>query len=227
MAAPQSPIPVIDVSPLFDGTILSPFGPSPAAREVCNTIHNACLTYGFFQATNTNVPSVLISQLAAALERFFALPEDQKLALHVQKGGPAWRGYMPWGGEGTKGKPDLKEGFYGGPEHDESHPLFGMPLHGKNQFPDAAVPEMRPAVLEYIDKITELGKTLCDAMSVGLELEPAFIRDNYLSPEPIQLFRAFRYVNKPEAMKLTEGEPQYGIGEHSGMFEPLSHTIAS
>lgn len=210
-------VPIIDASPLFDGTLFSPTGPSPAARAACDAIHNACMTYGFFQVTNTNVPSDLITAVRDAMERFFALPEEQKLALHVAKGGPAWRGYMPWGGEGTKGRLDLKEGFYGGPEHDKSHLLFGAPLHGKNQFPDEAVPEMRPAILEYIDKITELGKTLCDAMSLGLGLDPAYIRDNYLSPEPIQLFRAFRYVNKPEAMKLEENTPRYGIGEHSGM----------
>lgn len=53
--------------------------------------------------------------------------------MQVKDGGPAWRGYMPWGGEGMKGKTDMKERFYGGSEHDQSHPLFGLPLHGKNQ----------------------------------------------------------------------------------------------
>lgn len=76
---------------------------------------------------------------------------------------------------------------------------------------------MRAVVLEYIDKITELGMTLSDAITVGLGLNPGYIQRNYLSPEPIQLFRAFRYVNRPEALKLDDSQPQYGIGEHSGM----------
>ena len=62
---------------------------------------------------------------------------------------------MPWGGEGTKGSTDQKEGFYGGPElnPEDDHPLKGMPTYGKNQFPDEDVPEMRKVELEYIEKV--------------------------------------------------------------------------
>src|SRR5438876_583602 len=36
--------------------------------------------------------------------------------LHMSRGGRAWRGYFPVGGELTSGKPDLKEGIYFGAE---------------------------------------------------------------------------------------------------------------
>lgn len=120
---------------------------------------------------------------------------------------------MPLGGEGTHGRTDRKEGIYFGPEHSKEHPLIGLPLHGQNQFPDEAVPNMRPTVLEYIAQITELGKTVTDAISLSFELDPHFIRDNYLQPEPVALFRCFKYV--PRANR--EGETDsFGIGEHSG-----------
>ena len=57
---------------------------------------------------------------------------------------------MPLGGEGTRGRVDHKEGIYFGPEHPEGHPHAGLPLHGRNQFPDeASVPGMRETVLQY------------------------------------------------------------------------------
>lgn len=206
----SSTIPVIDVSPLFDTTLQTQI-PSAAASKTVAAIHVACSTTGFFQITNTNIPPSLITSLRDSLEQFFALPEDQKLALHVAKGGAAWRGYMPWGGEGTKGRTDQKEGLYASAEHTEAHPPFGSPLYGRNQFP-AQIPELSSVVLEYIDKITELGKVLCDAMSVGLGLDHDHIRTSILDyPEPLQLFRAFRYVRKE-----SKDHGAYGIGEHSG-----------
>src|SRR6202008_530350 len=108
----------------------------------------------------------------------------QKLALHVRKAGVAWRGYMPLGGEHTHGKLDHKEGMYFGPEQSADHPQAGMPLHGKNQFPDDALPDMRATVLTYIDQVTDLGKTICDAISLSLGLDGQFIRGHYLQPEP-------------------------------------------
>jgi isopenicillin N synthase-like dioxygenase len=117
---------------------------------------------------------------------------------------------MPWGGEGTNGRSDQKEGFYGGPElnPEVDHALKGLPTYGKNQFPDEDVPEMRTLVLEYIDKVTELGLTISDAMSMGLGLEKEEVRRRVLEPEPIQLFRAFKYSGR-------EGVDSCGIEEHS------------
>lgn len=130
---------------------------------------------------------------------------------------------MPWGGEGTKGSTDQKEGFYGGPElsPDGDNPLKGMPTYGMNQFPDEDVPEMRKVVLEYIEKVTELGLIISDAMSLGLGLDKSEVRRRVLEPEPIQLFRAFKYSGR-------EGVESYGIGEHSdfGLLTILSQNAA-
>jgi isopenicillin N synthase-like dioxygenase len=90
----------------------------------------------------------------------------------------------------------------------DEHPLKGMPTHGQNQFPDEDIPEMRTLVLEYIGKVTELGLIISDAMSVGLGFEKGEVRRRFLEPEPIQLFRSFKYSAR-------EGVKSYGIGEHS------------
>lgn len=129
---------------------------------------------------------------------------------------------MPWGGEGTHGYSDQKEGFYGGPElaPSDDHPLGNMPTYGQNQFPDEDVPELRALVLEYIDKVTELGLAISDAMSLGLGLEKEEVRRLVLEPEPIQLFRSFKYSGR-------EGLNSFGIGEHSdfGFLTILSQNI--
>ncbi|KID65428.1 2OG-Fe(II) oxygenase, partial [Metarhizium brunneum ARSEF 3297] len=161
---------------------------------------------------------------------FFDLPLESKMALDVHSGGVAWRGYMPLGGEHTHGRLDWKEGLYVGPEHADDHPLAGLPLHGRNQFPDFDLPEMRPTVLKYVDQVTELGKTLTDMFSLALGLSRAELRQTLLEPEPVVLFRCFKYqavegqlfqdkivgVGDREKSRDGTGEQSFGIGEHTG-----------
>lgn len=99
------------------------------------------------------------------------MPLNEKLALDVQHGGTVWRGYMPLGGEKTRGRVDLKESFYFGPEHSEHQPLAGKSLHGRNQLPDKSVPYMRATVLAHIDEVMELGKTLTDICLLAMGFE--------------------------------------------------------
>jgi isopenicillin N synthase-like dioxygenase len=68
---------------------------------------------------------------------------------------------------------------------------------------------MRKLALEYIEKVTELGLAISDAISVGLGLEKREVRRRILEPEPIQLFRSFKY-------SVREGVESCSIGEHSG-----------
>jgi len=114
---------------------------------------------------------------------------------------------MRKGGEGTHGHVDHKEGLYFGKEHEDNHPNKGLPLHGKNQFP-VSIPEMKPAVLLYIDAVVDLGQALMDAFSLALKLDPLYIRTRYTS-DPIVIFRAFNYP------PCSEGEDKCGIGKHT------------
>jgi isopenicillin N synthase-like dioxygenase len=88
-------------------------------------------------------------------------------------------------------------------------------LHGKNQFPDERIPEMRRAVLGYIKEVLVLGDTICAAISVSMGFESGFFRDKYLKDEPVAFFRTWRYQLGEEAE--LDG-PMWGIGEHSGRF---------
>ncbi|KAI0146281.1 hypothetical protein GGR57DRAFT_506576 [Xylariaceae sp. FL1272] len=203
-------VPVIDIAPYFTD------GPScEESRHVAQLIHEAASKWGFFMITNTSVDPETQSALVSSARAFFDLPEEIKLALDVRAGGPAWRGYMPLGGEHTHGSLDWKEGLYVGPEHGDKHTLYGMPLHGKNQFPDHALPEMRHDVLEYLQQVTELGKTLTDIFSLALGLEHKELRQRLIEPEPVVLFRCFKYAPLQEKAALENGDEGYGIGEHT------------
>ncbi|THH08242.1 hypothetical protein EW146_g9056 [Bondarzewia mesenterica] len=207
---------VIDVSALISSTQ----SPSPEAIQASKRIYDAFSTSGFFQIVGHDVPLDLQTSLVQCIDQFFAQPKEDKVALHVKNGGVAWRGYMPLGGESTHGRTDRKEGMYFGLEHPSDHQHTGMPLHGKNQFPDAAIPTMRAIVLEYIDQIIRLGKIICDGISLSLGLDRDFVRNNYLQPEPVALFRCFKYPGSERE------EDIYGIGEHSdfGLLTILKQT---
>ena len=51
-----------------------------------------------------------------------AQPLETKLAIRMELGGLAWRGYFPVRGELTRGRPDLKEGLYFGAELPDEPP---------------------------------------------------------------------------------------------------------
>jgi isopenicillin N synthase-like dioxygenase len=78
-------IPVIDYGPYFAGE------PGELERLATEVAH-ACENIGFFYALNHGVPKDLIERAFAASRRFFALPNEQKLALRLNDNNI---GYLP------------------------------------------------------------------------------------------------------------------------------------
>src|SRR5262245_27825329 len=90
------------------------FGADSAARAMAGrAIGRAGADLGFFYVTGHGAA---LAPLAKEAHAFFALPETEKLQIAMERGGRAWRGYFPVGGELTSGAPDLKEGLYFGEE---------------------------------------------------------------------------------------------------------------
>ncbi|KAH7083411.1 hypothetical protein BKA63DRAFT_549789 [Paraphoma chrysanthemicola] len=206
-------VPVIDLAPYY----LAGSQHQEAQRTI-QAIHAAASTWGFFIVTGTKVSPQVQSSLLSSSRSFFDLPLEVKKALDVRNGGAAWRGYMPLGGEQTHGHMDWKEGLYVGPEHADDHPLVGLPLHGKNQFPDHVLPDMRHEVLDYVAEATKLGETLTEIFSLGLGLSQKELHERLLEPEPVVLFRCFKYMptdsDAPDESK-ENGKDDFGIGEHT------------
>jgi isopenicillin N synthase-like dioxygenase len=200
-------LPVVDVGPL-----LAPRPqPTKAAgvTAVARQIEAACREHGFFYVTGHGVAPGLLTRLEQACTAFFARPEAEKMEIAMARGGPAWRGYFPVGAELTSGQPDLKEGLYFGAELPDDDPRVraGLPLHGRNLFP-RQVPELRDAVLAYIDALTGLGQAVLRGVALSLGLDADYFAAGYTA-RPTVLFRVFRYPAAPP------GDSGWGVGEHT------------
>src|SRR5262245_2893363 len=189
-------LPVINVSSLRD--------PAADHAAVAAAIGAACRDSGFFYVSGHGVPSVLLNQLDALSREFFALPDDTKQLIAMTRGGRAWRGWFPVGGELTSGRPDLKEGLYFGTELPGGHPL---PLHGPNLFP-SEVPSLRTVVLAYMDALVVVAQTVLRGIALSLDLDPTYFASSYTA-NPTVLFRVFHYPPQPPA------DDGWGVGEHT------------
>jgi isopenicillin N synthase-like dioxygenase len=177
--------------------------------HAAGAIGRACRDTGFFYATDHGIGADTLAALDAASRRFFALPEARKMEIAMARGGRAWRGYFPVGGELTSGKPDLKQGLYFGEELGEDDPRVaaGLPLHGSNLFPED-VPELAPAVLRFMSEATRAAHTIMEAVALSLGLDAQYFRRTYTA-RPTLLFRIFEYPAAPA------NEDGWGVGEHT------------
>jgi isopenicillin N synthase-like dioxygenase len=204
MAGDFSRLPIIDIGALVNG--------AAERYRVADQIGRACRESGFFYITGHCVDDRLQQRLEELSRYFFAQDPDEKLDIRMERGGRAWRGYFPVGGELTSGKPDLKEGLYFGAELDQEHPLVrsGTPMHGANLFPKN-IPLFRETVLEYMADMTRLGDKLMEGIALSLGLEGSFFNERYTS-DPLILFRIFNYP--PEAEAVSE-QQRWGVGAHT------------
>jgi isopenicillin N synthase-like dioxygenase len=125
----------------------------------------------------------------------------------MARGGLAWRGWFPVGGELTSGRPDRKEGVYFGTELPLTDPRVaaGTPLHGPNLFPSD--PDgIGPVVLRWIKEVTALGQAVLGGIALGLGLDRDWF-GRHLTADPTVLFRIFHYP---------PGDTEsWGVGEHT------------
>jgi isopenicillin N synthase-like dioxygenase len=200
---PVPTLPVVDVSALLGAASLQ------QQRAVAGQIETACRDTGFFYVTGHGVPPEVLTGLDAAARAFFGLPDEVKAQISMAAGGRAWRGWFPVGGELTSGRPDLKEGIYFGTELGADHPRVraGLPLHGRNLFP-AQVPELRAAVLSYLDALTGVGLGVLRGVALSLDLPGDYFEQGYAA-EPTVLFRIFHYPPAPP------GSDEWGVGAHT------------
>jgi isopenicillin N synthase-like dioxygenase len=199
-----SHIPIIDISPFVLGT--------SQRAAVAAQIGQACRECGFFYVIGHDVDEGLQQRLEQLSRQFFAQNLETKMDIRMERGGRAWRGYFPVGGELTSGKPDRKEGIYFGAELEDDHPLVkaGTPMHGSNLFP-ANIPLFRETVLDYMAAMTQLAHTLMAGIALSLGLEESYFVDRYTS-DPLILFRIFNYPPDPSPHDL---EQSWGVGEHT------------
>lgn len=119
-------IPVIDLALAKD----------PASRpKLLEDLRYVLTEVGFLYVSNHGVPETVIENLTKALPILFALPQDSKAAIALDKS-PHFLGYSDTGHECTGGKVDFREQVEFATEltdsWDDGQPLYER-LRGPNQ----------------------------------------------------------------------------------------------
>lgn len=193
-------IPLIDLTGLIGAE-----DDAPGARAVAQEIAFALENIGFFYVTGHGVPDALNAGAFEMAKRLFALPLEEKMALHIKHSGPALRGYTELFGENTDPTrtQDLKEVFDIGPERAETRPFFGP-----NPWPPS-LPALAPLMQEYLSAMQSLGKTLLRGIALSLGLPGDYFVAMTQDPVSIQ-----RIIHYPSQEKVSD-DRIIGIGAHT------------
>lgn len=196
-------LPVVDITTLMEG------GQVVEDIWTVQDLDAACRSHGFFYLVGHGIPQNVLDELEAQSRQFFAMPDEAKAQIAMPKGGAAWRGWFPVGGEVTSGRPDLKEGVYFGEELGAQDPRVqaGWPMHGANLWPDNP-PGFRPAVEAYMAGAVKAAHILTEGLSLALGLGFEYFHKKFTA-DPTVLFRIFHY---PPQAGVESG---YGVGEHT------------
>lgn len=201
MSQPSTNIPLID---------FSQFSASPQQREAfLSELRYAAREIGFFYLKNHGIDKTLLSDVQNSSRQFFALPEEEKLAVAMINSSH-FRGYNRAASEITRGQPDWREQFDLGAERaklpiDDNTPAWAR-LQGPNQWPEA-LPELRPLLLRWQREMTAMSLRLLRAFALALKLpEEAF--DPLYGEKPNEHIKLIRYPGRPE------GEGNQGVGAH-------------
>ncbi|MGO4679004.1 isopenicillin N synthase family dioxygenase [Microbacterium sp. 2MCAF23] len=190
-------LPILDLSRLDAGP--------EAAAAFRDDLRAATHDVGFFYLTGTGVTPELERRLHQAAKDFFALPEDEKLAIENVKS-PHFRGYTRIGGERTQGAVDWREQIDIGPEREavDGGPGYNR-LIGPNLWPEAQ-PELREVVAEWHEHLSGVARKLLRAWALALGAEETYFEQNF--GDPSTLIKIVRYPGTHEP------EPQQGVGAH-------------
>lgn len=205
--AVSSLIPVIDFGPYFAGR-------PGALDELAGQLRHACETIGFFYAANHGVPDALIDRAFAASRRFHALPLADKLALGLNENNI---GYMPMNasvqGASTvhkATKPNQNESFFISHDRAADHPdvLAGIPLRGRNQWPDA-MPGLREDMMAYFHALSAMCDRMLPGFAAALDMPPDTFAPFFANEAHINL----RFLHYPPQEDTSENT--FGAAPHT------------
>jgi len=197
-------LPIIDISGLSSANIAD-------RKAVGAALRVACLDKGFFYIKNHGVSEDLISDVFSEAAAFFALPSEQKDEVNKAKS-PCNRGYETLQGQTLEAgaPPDLKEGYYVGPDHapDDPRVLAGMFNHGANQWPPQR-PNFKPVMQAYLNEMMVLSARMMEGIALSLDLPENYF-DGY-NRDPMATVRLLHYPPQPAQARPN----QKGAGAHT------------
>ena len=191
-------IPVIDISPLRDGTDTS---------GVAHALHAASQGLGFIYITGHGIADDTIAAARDAAYGFFRSPPDAKEQVRVSG---AHRGWLARGGARMQddAKADLKESFIWGWEDASGTLPDAHPLRGVNRWPSAPA-GLQDAAMAYFHAAHGVAHHLMRGFAIGLDLEPEFFLRT--ADRPLSRASFVYYPAQPPEM----GADQFGVGPHT------------
>ncbi len=171
--AMPSNVPIVDISALY--------GNDPAAKKaVAAKIGAACDEIGFFYATGHNVPVETIDRAVAAADRFFSLPEAERLKVKADKNN---RGYREVGDVvHANGKLSARDSFdLGFPvTEDDPEVKAGTPLYAPNKWPEVA--GFKEAFEAYYGETYKLGMKILEGFALHFGKPEDFFTKHFTKP---------------------------------------------
>jgi isopenicillin N synthase-like dioxygenase len=195
-----STLPILDLS-LLDA------GPEKAAefREQLRTVAH---DVGFFYLVGHGVDQQLTDDLLEMSRHFFALPDEDKLAIENVHS-PQFRGYTRVGGELTNGDVDWREQIDIGVDRGPVEPGTGVAdywrLEGPNLWP-VVLPEFQPVVDRWIEELSDVSRRLLRAWAVSLGAPEDIFDDAFAAP--FSLVKIVRYPGESDEIA------KQGVGSH-------------
>jgi isopenicillin N synthase-like dioxygenase len=205
-----SEIPILDVSSLYGDD-------AAAIRDIASTLRGYLEDIGFLYVVGHPIAGSDVEAVREESKRFFALPEEQKLALKIDKN---FRGYLPFAGStivtssvATVSKPNQSESIFFMHEVDANDPraVAGKPLQGPNQWPgETVLPGFRSTMEHYVDEMSTLARKMVGAIAISLGL-PADSLDHHFA-EPTTFLRLLHYPTQPKEEGLFGSAPHTDYG---------------
>lgn len=199
LAVIMSPIPVIDISPLW--TLCDTDGSNTEVDQglkdkVIQQIHQACRDVGFFYLTGHGVEQSTLDKIFTVMKSFFALPLATKNTINIHNS-EFYRGYFETRSERTLNVVDIREGFYFNPDMEN------------NQLPDEReLPGFADVIVAYSKQLNQLGLLMMKALAIGLQLPENFFDEKFSKPT----FETLALMHYPPHPAETDS---WGVGPHT------------
>ncbi|MDR3470399.1 MAG: 2-oxoglutarate and iron-dependent oxygenase domain-containing protein [Devosia sp.] len=205
-----SQIPILDVGTLYGDD-------KQAVVRVAQTLRGHLETTGFLYVAGHGVPRADVEAVREESKRFFALPDEKKLRLKIDKN---FRGYLPFNGStivtssvAKVSKPNQSESIFFMHEvaADDPAALAEKPLQGPNQWPDEGeLPGFHGTIDRYVAKMSELARKMVSTIALSLGL-PSGSLDDYFA-KPTTFLRLLHYPTQPAEEGLFGSAPHTDYG---------------
>jgi len=165
-------VPVIDLGPAWSGG-------DAGRRAVADAIADACGRVGFFYVKNHMLSDDDIAAIFATAADFHNLSLEAKMEVSMTKNNHA-QGYLHGMTKGNEKSisENLQEAFQIKRPLADNDPdlIAGKPMHGKIPWP-SAMPDLKPRMMAYYDKVNELGYEMLKLFELALGLRDHELRE--------------------------------------------------